>query len=104
MVVYDDSSIEPVRVFDSGAVIPDPANFGEYKMTYRTGDILSPRIEVTEPLQLEMSDFCTAIRSRVPPRSSGQLGLEVVRMIEAVDESLAQGGARVEVGESLSPA
>ena len=42
MVVYDDTSTEPVRVFDSGVDLPNPETFGEYRMTYRTGDILSP--------------------------------------------------------------
>jgi predicted dehydrogenase len=95
MVVYDDTSSEPVRVFDSGAVLPNPETFGEYKLTYRTGDILSPRVEVAEPLYREIEDFCTAIRSGSVPRSSAVLGMEVVRMIEAVDCSLEHGGARI---------
>jgi predicted dehydrogenase len=100
MVVYDDTSNEPVRVFDSGVAIPNPETFGEYKLTYRTGDILSPRVAAAEPLQLELTDFCEAIRSGNPPRSSAKLGLEVVRMIEAVDSSLALGGTRAIVSES----
>jgi len=99
MVVYDDTSNEPVRVFDSGVAIPNPETFGEYKLTYRTGDILSPRVAAAEPLQLELTDFCEAIRSGNPPRSSAELGLEVVRMIEAVDSSLALGGSRATVSE-----
>jgi predicted dehydrogenase len=97
MVVYDDTSPEPVRVFDSGAVLPNPETFGEYKLTYRTGDILSPRVEVAEPLYREIEDFCSAIRSGTVPRSSASLGMEVVRMIEAVDASLDGGGARIEI-------
>jgi predicted dehydrogenase len=95
MVVYDDTSNEPVRVFDSGAVLRDPATFGEFTLAYRTGDILSPHIEVAEPMYRELVDFCSAIINGSTPRSSSALGLEVVRTIEAVDESLANGGARV---------
>ncbi len=98
MVVYDDTSNEPVRIFDSGASLPNPETFGEYKLTYRTGDILSPRVEAAEPLYVELSDFCSSVRSRSRPRSSAELGVEVVRIVEAVDVSLAQDGARVEVG------
>ena len=98
MVVYDDTSNEPVRVFDSGVLPSDPTSFGEYKLTYRTGDIVSPRIEASEPLLLELTDFCEAIRSGAAPTSSSSIGVEVVRMIEAVDRSLAESGARVEVG------
>jgi predicted dehydrogenase len=95
MLVYDDSSTEPIRIFDSGAHLPDPETFGEFRLTYRTGDIVSPRVDVTEPLQLELGDFCEAIRTGKEPRSSGQLGLDVIRIIEAVDWSLEQGGAPV---------
>jgi predicted dehydrogenase len=91
MVIYDDTSHEPVRVFDSGVVSDLPQSFGEFQLSYRTGDIVSPRIDAAEPLLVEMNDFCAAIRSGEPPRSSGRLGLEVVRVIEAVDRSLDTG-------------
>jgi predicted dehydrogenase len=98
MVVYDDTSNEPVRIFDSGAQVSDPQTFGEYQLTYRTGDILSPKVQVTEPLALQLTDFCDAIRSGTKPRSSAELGIDVVRIIETVDRSLGLGGrpARVE--------
>jgi predicted dehydrogenase len=95
MVVYDDTSTEPVRVFNSGATLRDPESFGEFQLSYRTGDIVSPRVEGVEPLLLQMEDFVRAIRERGEPRSSARLGLEVVEVIEAVDRSLALGGAPV---------
>jgi predicted dehydrogenase len=95
MIVYDDTSNEPVRVFDSGVVLPNPETYGEYRMTYRTGDIVSPHIPAAEPLYLELADFCTAIRTGGTPRSSAEIGLDVVRIIESVDESLDAEGARV---------
>jgi len=88
MIVYDDTSNEPVRVFDSGVNTPDPATFGEFRITYRVGDILSPNIEAVEPLQSELADFCTAIRLGSKPRSSARLGLDVVELIEAIDASI----------------
>jgi predicted dehydrogenase len=102
MIVYDDTSNEPVRVFDSGVNLRDPETFGEYKLTYRTGDIVSPHLEIAEPLKLELEDFAQAILTGSTPRSSRELGLEVVRMIEAVDHSLGSSGARVEVGAERS--
>jgi predicted dehydrogenase len=97
MVVYDDTSNEPVRIFDSGVMLKNPETFGEYRLSYRTGDIVSPPVEVSEPLYLELSDFCAAIWSGSVPRSAPQLGLDVVAMIEAVEASLRGKGARVEV-------
>ncbi len=97
MVVYDDTSTEPVRIFDSGADLPDPGTFGEHRLSYRTGDILSPKVDFTEPLSRELGEFCSAVRNGSEPRSSGELGLDVVRITESVDHSLALGGRLVRV-------
>jgi predicted dehydrogenase len=102
MVVYDDTSNEPVRIFDSGVVLKDPESFGEHQLSYRAGDIVSPRIDAAEPLSLELRDFCDAIRDGREPRSSAEVGLEVVRMIEAADRSRDLGGSCVAV-EELDP-
>jgi len=104
MVVYDDTSNEPVRIFDSGVSAPTPESFGEYRLTYRTGDIVSPPVGVTEPLYLELEDFCRAIREGSTPRASAEIGLEVVEMIEAVDRSLAGGGSPVITRERVGTA
>jgi predicted dehydrogenase len=95
MVVYDDTATEPVRVFDTGADLPDPGSFGEYRLTYRTGDIVSPRVDATEPLSLELAEFAAAIGEGQSLRSSPQVGLDVIRTIEAVERSLAEGGRPV---------
>ncbi len=100
MVVYDDTSNESVRIFDSGASIPDPETFGEYRLSYRTGDIVSPRVDATEPLALELADFAAAILEGTLLVSSPQLGLDVVRTIEAVDRSLAEGGVPVGLADA----
>jgi len=104
MVVYDDVSNEPVRVFDSGVMLDDPQSFGEFQLSYRTGAIVSPPISPVEPLQIEMADFCAAVRTGSMPRSSALVGVEVVRMIEAVDASLDSSGARVALAATALPA
>lgn len=101
MIVYDDTSTDPVRIFDSAASMRDPNTFGEFRMSYRTGDILSPHVEPAEPLGRELADFCRAILDGTTPRSSAELGLDVIRTIEAVDASLRSHGARVEVEPAL---
>jgi predicted dehydrogenase len=103
MIVYDDSSNESVRVFDFGASIPDPENFGEYRLSYRTGDIVSPRIDAAEPLALELADFAAAIREGRPLVSSPSVGLDVIRTIEAVERSLDEGGAPVSLRSAPAP-
>jgi predicted dehydrogenase len=102
MVLYDDVNVEPVRIFDSKVLLRDPHSFGEHQLSYRTGDILSPAISPIEPLELEMKDFCLAIRTGESPRSSAELGIEVVRLIEAVDASLASNGDRIPLDATLT--
>ncbi len=97
MVVYDDGSPEPIRIFDRGVVYKDPETFGEYKLSYRTGDILSPKVEAYEPIARELEDFCGAIREGRQTVASARLAKDVVSLTEAADDSLRRGGAEIEV-------
>ena len=100
MVVYDDSAPEPVRVFDHGVVYKDPETFGEHQLSYRTGDILSPKIDSCEPLMEELSDFTRAIREGGDTVASAAMARDVVHLIEAADESLRRGGTEVAIEPS----
>ncbi len=100
MVVYDDGSAEPIRIFDRGVVYKDPETFGEYKLSYRTGDILSPKVEAYEPIAKELDDFCMAIRDGRETVASARLAKDVVRLTEAADDSLRRGGAEIAVHPS----
>jgi predicted dehydrogenase len=96
MVQYDDTAADDVvRIYDRGLEFESPSSFGEYKLTYRAGDMVAPRIAAAEPLALEIADFAHAIRTGEPPRSDAQLGLEVVRALEAAHASLGSGGIPV---------
>ncbi len=98
MVVYEDGAAEPVRIFDHGVVYNEPETFGEYQLSYRTGDIISPKLEGTEPLAAELDDFVRSIRRSDAPPGHAELCRDVVGMIEAADRSLFNGGERVFVG------
>jgi predicted dehydrogenase len=105
MVQYDDTAAdESVRVFDRGMEFEAPANFGEFQLSYRSGDIIVPRVEAAEPLSLELQDFARAIRTGVLPRSHAQLGLETVAVIEAAELSLRHNGEPITLGHSLERA
>ena len=107
MVSYEDtSSDESVRIYDRGldvSTVEAPATFGEYRLTYRSGDIVVPRIEAGEPLGLELADFADAIRTGEEPRSNGALGLEVVRALEAAHRSMERSGDPVELIDGERP-
>ncbi len=99
MVQYDDTAAdESVRVFDRGMEFKEPANFGEHQLSYRSGDIVIPRVDAAEPLSLELEDFAHAIRTGATPRSHAELGYEIVDVIEAAEESLRRNGQPVMLG------
>jgi predicted dehydrogenase len=96
MAVYDDvTAVEKVKLFDHGVERLEP---DDLRRAYRAGDIHSPRVPVTEALQVEARHFIEAIRTGKPPLSDGAAGLRVVRVLEAGSESLRLGGVRVALG------
>ncbi len=95
MVVYEDGSPEPVRIYDSGIEYRDPKTFGEYQLSYRSGDIFSPRVESTEPIVAELGDFFDAIRTGAAPASRPELAIEVIRLVEGAHQSIESSGDRV---------
>ncbi|MBI3179787.1 MAG: Gfo/Idh/MocA family oxidoreductase [Deltaproteobacteria bacterium] len=98
MVVYDDTeAIEKVKIFDRGVDFRDPETFGEFQLSYRTGDILSPKLGQSEPLQLETLEFLSAIDEGATPRTHGESGLRVVEALAAAQESLEQDGVPVKL-------
>jgi predicted dehydrogenase len=93
MVVYDDNqAVEKVKIYDQGV---DKLESDELRRSYRAGDIHSPRVPMTEALQIEMRHFIECVRDGTKPRSDGEAGLQVVRVLELGMRSLRSGGARV---------
>jgi predicted dehydrogenase len=94
MVQYDDTaSDEPVRIYDRGMDVSQPANFGEHQLIYRSGDVIIPRIAPDEPLSLELEDFARAINTGEPPRSNVDLGVAIVEVMEGAETSMRNRGA-----------
>jgi predicted dehydrogenase len=98
MVVYEDGAGEPIKVYDRGVEYKDPETFGEYQLSYRSGDIFSPYLSTEEPLALQIGDFVQALRTGAPMVDGLTLARDVVRLTEAADASLTQDGVRVELG------
>ena len=93
MLLWNDlEADEKVKVYDRG-VDRQPASFGEFQLTYRSGDIVSPRLDSTEPLYLECAHFLECIQTGREPDTSPRSAVEVVRVIQAAERSLGLGGA-----------
>jgi predicted dehydrogenase len=86
MATFDDMDLErKLTIYDKG-FDEDSHSYGEY--ITRSGDIFSPRIPNVEPLRVECEHFVHCVRTGEPPRSDGNSGLRVVRVLEGLQESL----------------
>lgn len=97
-IVFNDlNNLERIRIFEKGVapVHTDVDGFGEFQLLIRDGDIVSPKIEASEPLKNQCAHFLDCIEQGLAPLSDGHNGLDVVRVLVAMDESMRQNGAPV---------
>ncbi|MFZ2052287.1 MAG: Gfo/Idh/MocA family oxidoreductase, partial [Solirubrobacteraceae bacterium] len=88
MATFDDMELErKLTIYDKG--FDEKADsYGEY--ITRAGEIRCPRVPNAEPLRLECEHFVSCIREGATPRSDGESGLRVVRVLEGLQRSLDQ--------------
>ena len=99
MIVYDDVASEgKVKIYDKGVYRKGDPIYGEFQYKLHSGDIHIPKIEMTEPLRNECAHFVECVLAGARPRTDGESGLRVVRVLEAAQESLNQGGQSVRLG------
>ena len=95
MATFDDMELErKLTVYDKG-FDESSSSYGEY--ITRSGDIHSPRVPNEEPLRIECRHFVECVRDGAPPRSDGEAGLRVVRVLEALQRSLAESSRAARV-------
>ena len=88
MATFDDMELErKLTVYDKG-FDQDNSSYGEY--IARSGDAFSPRISNEEPLRIECRHFLECVRDGTEPRSGGESGLRVVRVLERLQRSLTE--------------
>ncbi len=104
MIVYDDiEPMEKIRIYDTRIERPPHYDsFGEFHYSYHYGDSFVPYIEQSEPLRQMCQHFISRILDGAQSLSSGQNGLEVLRILEASSQSLKSNGAAVNVAASTA--
>jgi predicted dehydrogenase len=99
MVVYDD--IEPsekIKVYDKGITVKNgPESLYRMLIGYRTGDMWSPQLDITEALQVEALHFIDCIEKGQKPITDGEAGLRVVNILEAATQSISARGQLVHI-------
>lgn len=98
MLVYDDmESSEKIKVYDKGIEVKTKEGVYETLVQYRTGDMWAPKIDLTEALAIEASHFVDCIQNDKTPITDGRAGLEVVRILEASEQSIKQSGKIIHI-------
>jgi predicted dehydrogenase len=103
MIVYDDlQTHEKIRIYDVRVERPPHYDtFADFHYSYHYGDSYIPHIQHEEPLRAECQHFLDCIETGAKPLTSGDEGLELVRILEAASTSLKDGGAPVSLGRSV---
>ena len=100
MIVFDDMDpSEKIKVYDKGVELSRPEDIWQTLVSYRTGDMWAPKIDMTEALAVMLRDFIACIQAGGRPLADARSALNVVCMLEAAEMSLRQGGRRVELSE-----
>lgn len=99
MLVWDDlEPIEKLKVYDSSVEFgASNSDIHKLLVSYRTGDMRSPRLSEREALQVEVEHFARAVRTGSPTRTNGALAASLVAVLEAACLSIERGGSPVDV-------
>jgi predicted dehydrogenase len=102
MIVYDDlEPSEKVKIYDKGVAFnTNPDNLYQLLISYRTGDMWAPRLDMTEALQTEILYFLSNIQKGTCPQRDRESAIRVVRLLEAATRSIAMRGAPVPISGS----
>ncbi|MEH2152552.1 Gfo/Idh/MocA family protein [Nostoc sp.] len=99
MIVYDDlEPSEKIKIYDKGITVNgNSESMYQMMIGYRTGDMWSPKLDITEALKTEGLHFIRCIEQGDRPLTDGEAGLRVVRILEAATQSLKKQGRLIEL-------
>src|SRR6266487_3162546 len=83
------------------AQAPAPENEYELLISYRSGDMHAPQLDTREALAIEAENLVRAIAGKEPLVADGRAGWRVVRILEAAQKSIEQGGETVAMGGAV---
>jgi len=98
MMVYDDTEpTEKVKLYDTGYSVNSDEDRKQIYIDYRLGDIFIPKLKNTEALWGMANDFISSIMEDRNPLSSAELGMNVVKILEASQQSLKHNGKEIKL-------
>ncbi|MEP1781817.1 Gfo/Idh/MocA family oxidoreductase [Reichenbachiella sp.] len=96
MVVFNDMEpTEKIKIYDTGFRVRSDQEKDEFTADYRVGDIFVPKVGTTEALSAMAQDFIAAIVEGKEPDSNADIGMQVVRILDAAEKSLKNNGQEI---------
>ncbi|MBF0473749.1 MAG: Gfo/Idh/MocA family oxidoreductase, partial [Nitrospirae bacterium] len=96
MLIWNDlAADEKIKIYDRGVNIESKEGVYKLLVDYRSGDIWTPKIDMTEALKLEAEYMIDCIYNNITPINDGNAGLSVVRILEASLLSIKNNGKMV---------
>ncbi len=80
---------QQIKIYDQN--VDSITDIHQFKVNYKYGDIHSPYVKSTESLKNMCEHFIDCIENNKVPRSNGESGLNVVKVLESIDKSLKDG-------------
>ena len=95
-LVYNDlDPAEKIRIYDRGVDVSTDESLRKVLISYRTGDMHSPKIASEEPLNLMAQDFIRSIQNKTRPLADGASALRIVTILAAAEQSIRNGGQKI---------
>lgn len=96
MVVFNDlEPTEKIKIYDTGYSHKTDEEKNRILVDYRAGDIYIPKVEAKEALAGMAADFVSAIINDTTPISNYASGLEVIKILEASQQSIKNNGKEI---------
>jgi predicted dehydrogenase len=99
MILYDDvQPSEKIKIYDKGIDLSSSVESAYHMLvSYRSGDMWAPKLDMTEALRVELAHFLDCIGKNLTPLTDGHAGYRVVKILEAATESVRGRGRLIEL-------
>jgi predicted dehydrogenase len=94
MVIWDElAPAGPITIYDKTVVRQENyEDFGQFQLLAREGDITIPKVRLEEPLKVQNRFFLKCVADGHLPMNDGPFAVDVVKVLEAIEQSLKSGG------------
>jgi len=101
MLLFNDvAPSEKIRLYHTIAPTTQTrGDFGDFQLSVSNNDVSIPNINYKEPLREELEHFMACINGQQQPRTGWRNAANVVRVLEAIEDSIGHQGQSIKVAK-----